>query len=214
MYLPPHFEQHDRAALHALIRRHPLGTLVVQGEDGLVADHLPFLLLDREGPSGALHAHVPRANPLTGLLAESRACLAIFHGAEGYISPSGYATKRVHGKVVPTWNSAVVHVHGRVRMIDEPAWVRAQVEALTAQQEGPRSDPWAVSDAPEEFVAQMLAALVGLEVRIERLVGKTKASQNQPPENRRSVLAALDAEPGSEALREMMRDALGANADD
>ncbi|MGR8919432.1 MAG: FMN-binding negative transcriptional regulator [Gammaproteobacteria bacterium] len=208
MYLPKHFEQRSSAAIGQLIAASPLATLVINTPEGLVANHLPFLLVGAPGPTGKLTAHIPRANPLAALPAVAHECLAIFHGPQGYISPSAYATKREHGRVVPTWNYAVVHVHGRLRVVDDPDFVAGQVRALTELHERPQAAPWAVEDAPAEFTARLSASLVGLEIRITRVVGKTKASQNQPPENQRSVLAMLDAEPDRAALATLMHEAL------
>jgi transcriptional regulator len=117
--------------------------------------------------------------------------LAIFHGPDSYISPNWYPTKKAHGKAVPTWNYAVVHAHGRLRVVDDPRWVRAQIEALTATQEHGSAHPWQVADAPDDYVEQLIRILVGLDIEITRLVGKTKASQNQPEVNRVGVAEAL-----------------------
>ncbi|MDX1802572.1 MAG: FMN-binding negative transcriptional regulator [Alcanivorax sp.] len=204
MYLPSAFREQDPAALQRLIHAAPLGTLVLCNEAGLQAHHLPFVL-DQAG--GTLQAHVPRANPLS-TLSQPQACLVIFHGADGYISPSWYASKPRHGKVVPTWNYAVVHAHGQLRLVDDSGWVRQQVDTLTRQQEQRFSQPWSLADAPAEFIDRLLASLVGLEIRIDRLEGKTKASQNQPQENQRSVLAALADDDAAGGLLAMMQAAL------
>jgi transcriptional regulator len=209
MYIPKHFEETDTEALCSLIRSAPLATLVVNTRDGLIANHIPFVLdVDDAGPT-RLRAHIPRANPLSSTLATATDCIAIFHGAEGYISPSLYATKKEHGNVVPTWNYAVVHAHGAIQVVDSLAWVLAQIQALTEQNEHSREHPWAVSDAPKEFTDRLAKSLVGLELRIERLVGKTKASQNQPPQNQKSVLEALKAEPSQAELWKLMHAVLG-----
>lgn len=213
MYVPSHFAATDPEAHLALIRSAPLATLVVQTADGLLANHIPFVL-DPEGDlSGVkLLAHIPRANPLSDRLSSEQDCLAIFHGPQGYVSPSWYATKREHGKVVPTWNYAVVHAHGRIRRVDDGDWILRQVNLLTEMQEGERAAPWAVSDAPEDYTHRLMGALVGLELQVTRLEAKNKASQNQPPENRRSVLEALDAEALDPDFTRHMRDVL--NNDD
>ena len=190
MYVPKYFEETDTEAIHALIDASPLATFVVQGPAGLVVNHIPFLRQSRD-TNLYLLAHVPRANPLSELLHESRPCACIFHGPDGYISPSWYATKAEHGKVVPTWNYAVVHAHGEAGVIDSPEWVRHQIEALTRQNEHGRASPWEVSDAPDDYIEKLLTTLVGIEVVVERLEAKVKASQNQPQVNRESVLSAL-----------------------
>ncbi len=208
MYLPEHFKEADPGAMHRLIRSSPLATLVVSTSDGLVVDHLPFLLDTSERDATKLLAHVPRANPLSRIGAGESACVAVFHGPQGYVSPSWYATKPAHGKVVPTWNYAVVHAHGGLTVIDDAAWVGSQITRLTEQQEGRRSPGWAVTDAPADYIRRLTAALVGVEIRVARLEGKTKASQNQPAENQRSLLAALDREQPGSALTGLMRSVL------
>ncbi|MEO0803667.1 MAG: FMN-binding negative transcriptional regulator [Cyanobacteria bacterium J06642_2] len=209
MYLPKPFEEADSEALHALIRAAPLATLVIHTQDGLVANHIPFVLHLAESEPVKLQAHIPRSNPLSSILEVARDCLAIFHGPEGYISPSFYATKKVHGKVVPTWNYSVVHVHGKLRAVDDVDWILNQVEALTNQHERPRVKPWEVSDAPAEFTQRLTRVLIGLELDVERMVGKTKASQNQPKENQASILRALDEEAPEAELSDLMHSVLG-----
>jgi len=181
MYLPAHFEEKDPRTLHALMRAHPLATIVTLDRSGaIVANHIPLLLRADGGGLGALHGHVARANPLWSDLAQGFEALAIFQGAGGYISPSWYASKKEHGKVVPTWNYCTVHAYGPLQVHDDAAWVRPQVEALTAGQEAAMPRPWAVTDAPEAFVESMLRNIVGIEIPIARLSGKWKMSQNQP----------------------------------
>lgn len=191
MYLPKHFAVTEVPVMHAMMRKHPLATLVCHGLAGLDANHIPFLLADDSSPYGTLQGHIARANPLckVGDLAEE--VLVIFQGAESYISPSNYATKAEHGKVVPTWNYTAVHAYGRLRLIDDAAWIFAQISALTATHESSLPNPWSVSDAPADYIEKMLGAIVGIEITIERLVGKWKVSQNQPPANQASLIAAL-----------------------
>ena len=185
MYVPPHFAETDPQVLRALIRAHPLGTWVVPSEGTLVVNHIPFLLRD----DGVLVGHVARANDVWKRLgAES---VVVFQGAESYISPSWYATKQEHGKVVPTWNYAVVHAHGIPRAIEDKDWLYALVTALTESQEAHRPAPWKVTDAPDEFVRATLGAIVGIEIPVTRLVGKWKASQNRSEADRAGVTAGL-----------------------
>ena len=193
MYVPPLFAEDDVATLHALIRARPLATLVTLTDDGLEANHIPLIVDPEPEPYGRLRGHAPRVNPLTRDGHRDIDALAIFHGPEAYITPSWYATKRETGKVVPTWNYAVVHAYGRLELIDDPAWVRDQVETLTDRQEAAFAEPWKVADAPRDFSERMIASLVGLEIVITRLLGKVKASQNQPAANRAGVVAGLDA---------------------
>lgn len=186
MYTPTHFTAPNQEALYQLMREHPLATLVRQGTQGLEAHHAPLQLT----AESSLRGHVARANPLWQNEGE---VLVIFQGPQAYVSPSWYATKRQHGKVVPTWNYAVVHAHGRLRVRDDPAWVRAQVEALTLEHEAGMPLPWAVQDAPPDYIENLLKAVVGIEIEITRLEGKWKMSQNQPPENRAGVAEGLKA---------------------
>jgi transcriptional regulator len=191
MYLPKHFAVTEVPVMHAMMRKHPLATLVCHGPAGLDANHIPFLLADDSSPYGTLQGHIARANPLckTGDLAQE--VLVIFQGAESYISPSNYATKAEHGKVVPTWNYTAVHAYGRLRLIDDAEWIFDQISALTATHEASLPQPWAVSDAPTDYIEKMLGAIVGIEITIDRLIGKWKVSQNQPPANQASLIAAL-----------------------
>lgn len=200
MYLPTHFAQTDPAALHALMRQHPLATLVTEADGEPVADEVPFLFDPEQGPHGTLKAHVARANPLWQNHPLGRKVLVVFHGPQAYITPSWYPAKREHGKVVPTWNYTVVQASGHLRVVDGDAvWLRAQLEALTQSQEGARTHPWQVDDAPADYIARMMGAVVGLEIEITALVGKFKLSQNHPPEARQGVLQGLAGEPAQAA---------------
>jgi transcriptional regulator len=197
MYLPSHFEMTDPAALHELVRAHPLATWVTQRDGDLVAEHVPFLLDAGRGPHGTLVGHVARANPVWQHEGPS---LVVFQGPQAYVSPGWYPSKREHGKVVPTWNYAVVHVHGRARAVEEPAALLEIVTRLTRSRESGRTAPWAVSDAPPDFVSKTLEAIVGIEIEIERIAGKWKMSQNRSEADRRGVVEGLNAEGGEEAL--------------
>ncbi len=187
MYVPRHFAEDDVAEMHALMRANPLATLVTHGPDGLNANHIPLLLAD-----GSLQGHVARANPLWQAGNVAGEVLVVFQGDDSYISPSGYATKAEHGKVVPTWNYAAVHAYGELRVIDDPHWIFAQISALTAANEAALPQPWAVTDAPDDYIEKMLGAIVGIEITITRLLGKWKVSQNQPAVNQASLIAALE----------------------
>lgn len=197
MYLPKHFVENDVTEMHALMRTNPLATLVSHGPDGLNANHIPLLLV-----AGKLQGHVARANPLWKDGNVAGEVLVIFQGDESYISPSSYATKAEHGKVVPTWNYAAVHAYGELRVIDDPVWVLAQISALTAANEAALPQPWAVSDAPTDYIEKMLGAIVGIEIVITRLLGKWKVSQNQPAVNQASLIAALDGQPMAALIRQ------------
>jgi transcriptional regulator len=191
MYLPKHFAEEDIAELHALMRANPLATLVSQGPDGLDANHIPLLLADA-GPYGTLRGHVARANPLWKAGSVTGEVLVVFQGDERYISPSGYATKAEHGKVVPTWNYTAVHAYGELQVIEDPDWIFGQISALTATHEAALPQPWAVTDAPADYIQKMLGAIVGIEITITRLLGKWKVSQNQPAANQASLIAAFE----------------------
>ena len=205
MYLPSHFEQHDTEALQALMREHPLAALVTVREDGPTADHIP---LEYDAAQHTLRGHVARANPLWREAA-GQGVLAIFSGPQAYITPSWYPSKAATHKVVPTWNYAVVHVHGVLRVVDDAPWLRKLVGRLTDHHEAPRAAPWAVSDAPDDYVQQMLRAIVGIEIPVDRLVGKWKVSQNRSESDRLGVaqgLADESAAPQAAALAALVRE--------
>jgi len=191
MYLPKHFEETDRIKAFDLIRDNPLATLVLNSDDALNANHIPFYLEPDKGTNGMLLGHAPRANPLTATKVVSET-LAIFHGPNSYITPSWYPTKKETGEVVPTWNYQVVHIHGDLRIIDDPDWVLAKIELLTDHNESKFSDPWRVTDVPQEFTTRMLKVLVGIEIEITEIIFKSKVSQNQPDKNRLGVAKGLN----------------------
>ena len=202
MYLPSHFAEARVDVLHDLIRAYPFGTLVVLASNGLDANHIPFEIDPEPAPFGTLRGHLARANPLWKDFTAQVDALAIFQGPHTYISPSWYPTKKEHGKVVPTWNYAVVHAAGPLRVIDDQAWVRRFVEQLTQRHEAHRSDPWKVTDAPADFVDSMTSAIVGIEIPIARLTGKWKVSQNRPEKDRAGVVEGL-LQDRSDASNEM-----------
>jgi transcriptional regulator len=191
MYLPAHFDQSDPDVLHRLMRAHPLATLVTLGSDGLNANHVPLLLLPEPGPFGTLRGHVARANPVWRDLNADVAALAIFQGPQAYVSPNWYPTKKQTGKVVPTWNYVAVHASGRLRIVDDAAWIRALLQTLTTRHEAAQPHPWKMADAPDDYIETMVANVVGIEIEIQHLAGKVKASQNQPGVNRTAVVQAL-----------------------
>ncbi|MCB1549253.1 MAG: FMN-binding negative transcriptional regulator, partial [Hyphomicrobiaceae bacterium] len=166
MYQPPHHREDDLAVQHALIRAHPLGLLVTAGADGPEANPIPFVLDAAAGPLGTLRGHLARANRQWRDADTVTPTLVVFQGPEAYIRPSWYATKAETGKVVPTWNYAMVQVRGHLRVIDDAGWLREQVEALTRSQEDTRAAPWHVGDAPAAYVDAMIRGIVGVEIEI------------------------------------------------
>ena len=200
MYVPSHFSESRVNVLHDLIRTHPFGALVVLASDGIDANHIPFELDPEPAPFGTLRGHVARANPVWRDFSTELHALVLFQGAHAYISPAWYATKQEHGKVVPTWNYAVVHAHGPLRVIDDPAWLRQFVGALTDRHEAARRDPWRVTDAPADFINTMVAAIVGIEIPIAKLTGKWKVSQNRPEKDRAGVAEGLMHSPSDAAI--------------
>lgn len=199
MYLPSAFREDSLEVQHDFIRAHPLGVLMTSGEGGLMANHIPCLLYP-EGPHGVLRLHMARANPQWKELAAGGDCLLVFHGAQAYITPSWYATKTETHKVVPTWNFVAVHVWGTPTVHDYPTWVRAQIGALTDAQEKARVQPWRVEDAPEDFIAAQMRAIVGIEIAITRIEGKWKVSQNRNAADRQGVAAGLAGEQGDAVM--------------
>ncbi len=199
MYLPSHFKVEDREALHGVIRAHPLGLLVTSGAGGLMANPIPFTLVADAGRYGTLRAHLARPNPQWRELAGGAEALVIFQGVDHYITPGWYASKKEHGKVVPTWNYVTVQVRGTVRVMDDPGFVRDQIEDLTRQHEGSRQSPWAVTDAPDAFVAAQMRGIVGIEIEISDMAGKFKVSQNRPEADKQGVFAGLQAESSTDA---------------
>ena len=192
MYLPKHFEETRPEPLHELIRKQPLGLLVTLNDAGLQANNVPFVLdADPAGGPGILRAHVARANPLWREARGDAQSLVVFQGPQAYISPSFYPSKAEHGKVVPTWNYVMVQARGPLRPIEDAAWLHAFVTRLTDRHEAPRAQPWAVSDAPTDYIATMLRAIVGIEIVLTALTGKWKVSQNRSQADREGVARGL-----------------------
>src|SRR5215831_6585584 len=213
MYQPDAFREDRLDVLHSLIHAHPLATLITAGAGGLIANLVPFTLVN-EGDKGTLRAHVAKANDQVESLRIAAEALVVFQGPEAYITPSWYASKKEHGRVVPTWNYIVVQVRGTPRVIDDPAWIREQIDHLTSIHEGRREKPWKVDDAPEPYVAGQMKAIIGIEIPIAVIEGKWKASQNRPEADRSSVeqglrhegvteMAALVAEKGKTKLTDV-----------
>ena len=200
MYEPPLHREHDLTKQHALIRARPLGLLISHGPQGLTANAVPFLLAAAASRLGTLRAHVARANPQWRDLCVSPEALVVFRGPDHYISPSWYATKRETGRVVPTWNYTMVQARGLAAVHEEDGWLAGQIDELTRTHEAASKAPWAVSDAPPEFVAGQRRAIVGIEIEIVDIRGKWKTSQNRSLADRAGVISGLEALRDEEAL--------------
>lgn len=194
MYVPKYHAMPDIHDAHALIDAHPLGAWVAPGEDGLIANHIPFLLDRSRGPFGTLLGHVSRANPVWHQLPELAPSVVMFQGPQSYITPNWYPSKLADGKVVPTWNYCVAHAHGVARPIDDREWLQEMLMRLTAFNESSQPSPWQVTDAPADFIDKMARAVVGIEIAIERLDGKLKVSQDEALQDRLGTVAGLESE--------------------
>jgi transcriptional regulator len=209
MYTPAHFRIDDLDECFDIVERRGVGTLVVAAGGGLEASLLPWIV--ERGPLGhaRLLGHFSKANPLAPLFEDPAAALVVVDLVDGYVSPSWYAAKAEHHRVVPTWNYVSVHLHGTARLVRDAGWVRRQVTALTDVHEADLPAPWAVADAPEEFIATMINGIVGIEFVVERVEGKAKLSQNRSAADRAGVHAALAGHPSTSALAgEMMQRSL------
>ena len=193
MYVPNYHTQPDPNAAQALIATHPLGAWVCTTADGLVANHLPFIFDASRGASGTLLGHVSRANPVWRQLAPAQASVVMFQEAHSYITPNWYPSKAEHGKVVPTWNYSVAHAHGVARAVTDAAWLLDLLTRLTAANEADQPVPWRVADAPADFINKLLAAVVGIEIVIDRIECKLKLSQDEALPDRLGTVAGLNA---------------------
>ena len=203
MYNPPHFNEPRIEEQHALIRAYPLGLLITTDADGLAASPLPFHLVTGGAGLGTLQAHLSRANEHWRHL-DGQDALVVFQGGDAYITPSWYASKHDHGRVVPTWNYAMVQARGPVRVIHGALWLRTLVERLTDEHEERRVDRWRVADAPDEYIGSQLKGIVGIEIEIRSIEGKWKVSQNRPRADREGVGDGLDRE-GNAAMADLVR---------
>jgi len=206
MYTPAHFAIKNPEVLHRIIREHPLGALVTLGPDGLDANHIPFEMDVTHGALGLLTAHVARANPVWQQCRDGAEVLVVFRGNESYISPNWYPSKHESHRQVPTWNYEVVHVHGRLAVMDEQRFVRGVVARLTRTHEAAEPVPWKMGDSAPEYIDGMLKAIVGIQVEITRIEGKAKLSQNREARDRLSAADTLLAR-GEQALGREMREA-------
>lgn len=191
MHVPRQFAETDTAVLHALIDTAPLGAWVTIVDGELDVNHIPFLLDSTQGELGVITGHVAKANPVWQCFSRDVASVIVFQGPQTYITPSWYPSKAASGKVVPTWNYAVVHAYGRPRAIQDPDWLLQHVNRQVDLRERDQAIPWKVADAPPDFIDKMVSAIVGVEIPIERLVGKWKISQNRSESDRLGTVAGL-----------------------
>ncbi|WP_166267701.1 FMN-binding negative transcriptional regulator [Marinobacter caseinilyticus] len=192
MYVPSHFAEQDSQTLQQYIRDYGFGLLIVADEQGIEANHLPFHInTDASGSLGLLQCHLARSNPVWQRLERGARVLVVFQGPDAYVSPAWYPTKAESGRVVPTWNYLAVHAQGRPRVVQDVDWLRSHLHQLTDRHETGRAQPWSVDDAPQDYTERLMQGIVGVEIRIETLTGKLKASQNQPGRNKAGVKAAL-----------------------
>ncbi|MFZ6818920.1 FMN-binding negative transcriptional regulator [Undibacterium sp. Ji22W] len=192
MYIPKHFEESNINVLHEFIRCNPFAILVTNIDSGLNADHIPVYLNTENINRVCLQGHIAASNPLWKNLSENQEALLIFQGGNAYITPSWFPSKKLNGKVVPTWNYSAVHVKGSIEFIHEPTWKINLLNNLTAHQEKKLEMPWQVSDAPLEYIEKLLPAIVGFEILVNEIFGKFKLSQNQSQENRIGIAEGLE----------------------
>jgi len=207
MYTPSHFAETQQEELHRIITEYPLGVLVTTGDNGLDADHLPFELDVSSGAQGHLLAHVARNNPLWEQCRDGAEVLVIFRAADAYISPNWYPSKHETHQQVPTWNYQVVHVHGKMHIRDDPQFVRGMVARLTRTHEARTGSerPWKMTDAPREYIDQMLTAIVGIEIEITAMIGKSKLSQNKDMRDRIGAVQGLQQQGQQEMAEAMLK---------
>ena len=195
MYLPDHFDASEPDAIRELIDRFPLATLITTGPDGMSANHIPLIMEADRGPHGTLFGHVARNNDLWRDGHHDGEALAIFQSTDAYISPNWYPSKQEAHEVVPTWNYAVVHAYGALIVHEDEKWLRGAVGKLTRKMEVITSNrPWRMADAPSSYLREQLGHIVGIEIPVSRIIGKTKASQNR---------TALDREGAASILRDI-----------
>jgi len=205
LYSPPAFKVDDDEEILADIQRSGLAMLITNGADGPLVSHVPMLLDRSGGGKGVLAGHLAKANPHWQTADTAVEALAVFSGPDAYITPSWYPSKRVHGRVVPSWNYTVVHARGELRFVEDADWLLKNVSGLTDKNESQRAEPWAVSDAPDRFVAMQLKGIVGFELKITSLVGKRKLSQNRDEADRAGVVDGLSREPDGKAMSELVK---------
>jgi transcriptional regulator len=191
VYIPKFNEENDISVLHSLIKTHPLGTWASMSKGEIVVNHIPFVLHQERGELGTLVGHVARANPIWQDCSAELDSVIIFQSDQAYITPSWYPSKHKHGKAVPTWNYAVVHAHGKPKIIEDSKWLLEHVNELTDIHESQQNLPWKVSDAPEDYIEKLIGAIVGIEIPVNKLTGKWKLGQNRPEPDKLGTVAGL-----------------------
>ncbi|MGV2870603.1 FMN-binding negative transcriptional regulator [Colwellia sp. E150_009] len=199
MHMPKAFQQDDPVALHELMVKYPLASLIAYSATGIEVNHIPFFLNKSKGKL-SLQGHIAKANPLWQNLTDKSEVLLVFHGPNCYISPNYYPTKKEQGKAVPTWNYVAVHVKGLLHYRFDTEFKLDMLNHLTIQHEQNQDKPWSITDAPMQYIQRMLAAIVGLEIEILSITGKWKVSQNQPEINKQGVVSGLSNEKTTIAL--------------
>lgn len=214
MYAHPQHRFSDPEAPFALVAEHPLGAWVCQGPDGLIANHIPFVLDRSRGPSGTLLGHVARANGVWRALTRAAPSVVLFQGPQHYITPGWYPGKHTHGEVVPTWNYAAVHLHGHARVIEDRDQLLHVLERLTHAQEARQARPWREADAPPAYIERLLRAIVGIEIPIDRIEARLKVSQDEAQADRVGTARGLRAtrDPQAQWLADQVLHALETDA--
>jgi transcriptional regulator len=207
MYVQPIFEEQRSETLFGLIAANPLGAIVTTRGDGIEVDHLPFSVHPEIGTQGTLRCHSARGNPIWNALLDNGNVTVVFQSPNAYISPTWMPGRKRHGKVAPSWNYAAVHVYGQARIVQDHDWLKQHLHDLSAPQEVKRDDAWSLAEAPPEFVNGLLDYIVGIEITVERLVGKWFVGQQRSPSDREGVITGLLAEKtdAATAVAEMMK---------
>ena len=209
MYVPAHFSEPQLEKLHELIENYPFGILFTNGKSGMAANHLPFELERSNGEFGTLHCHVARNNPVWQDVVNGDDILVVFRAADAYITPQWYPSKQEFHKQVPTWNYMVAHAYGRVTIRDDEKYVRGVVARLTRTHEAGQAEPWKMTDSPKDFIDMMLKNIVGVEIEVTRLIGKSKLSQNKEVRDIGNAGEQLKAQ-GDTALGDAMLEVVAA----
>jgi transcriptional regulator len=199
MYVPKAFEETRPEILRSLMQRYPLAVIVADSADGLVANHVPLLVAEADQDI-VLRGHIAKANRLWQDIPEGGQVMAIFQGPQAYISPNWYPSKAEHGRMVPTWNYATVHANGTIHWKRDHGWLYEFLDAITRANETGQPQPWHVADSPREFIDQLMNAIVGFEIRVSKMIGKWKVSQNRDMEDRQGVISALESQADSRSM--------------